>query len=73
MALGEIGNSSVIPGLEDAYKAGSQHIPWLKFQIEQAIKLIKGEVKRSGKVYVYSFGEQTTRTDCVSGKTEIVK
>lgn len=72
-ALGEIGNSNAISALEEANKASSSDNTWLKYEIEQALKLIRGQLKSSGKVYVYTIGVQTTRTDCETGTIEIMK
>lgn len=70
MALGHIGNARAISALETTVKSTSDS--WLKMLAQDSISMIKGEIPRAGKVYVYAFGVKKTKVDCESGKIEII-
>ena len=70
MALGHIGNVRAVSALETTVK--STQDSWLKMLAQDSISMIKGEIPRAGKVYVYAFGVKKTKVDCESGKIEII-
>lgn len=70
MALGHIGNARAVSALETTVKSTTDS--WLKMLAQDSISMIKGEIPRAGKVYVYAFGVKKTKVDCESGKIEII-
>ncbi len=70
MALGHIGNARAVSTLEATVK--STQDSWLKMLAQDSISMIKGEIPRAGKVYVYAFGVKKTKVDCESGKIEVI-
>lgn len=70
MALGHIGNARAISALETTVKSTKDS--WLKMLAQDSISMIKGEIPRAGKVYVYAFGVKKTKVDCESGKIEVI-
>ena len=70
MALGHIGNARAVSTLETTVK--STQDSWLKMLAQDSISMIKGEIPRAGKVYVYAFGVKKTKVDCESGKIEVI-
>lgn len=70
MALGQIGNERAISALESTVKSTKDS--WLKMLSQDAISMIKGEIPREGKVYLYAFGVKKTKVDCESGKIEVI-
>lgn len=70
MALGHIGNARAVTALETTVKSTKDS--WLKMLAQDSISMIKGDIPRAGKVYVYAFGVKKTKVDCESGKIEII-
>lgn len=70
MALGHIGNTRALSALESVVSTTTDS--WLKMLSQDAISMIKGEIPRDGKVYVYAFGVKKTKIDCEAGKAEII-
>lgn len=68
--LGEIGSKKAIPALQQALKSDNE---WLRDTAKQSISLINNELKRAGKVYLWTIGTQTTRTTCETGVVEVIK
>ena len=68
-ALGEIGNQNALPALESCQSADNG---WLRLICANSTAVISGQKKREGKVYLYSIGYQTTRTDVEAGTTEVI-
>jgi len=69
-ALGEIGSTQGIPALNEALRSDNG---WLRDTAKHSISIINGEVQRAGKVYLMSYGQQVTKTDCEAGTVEILK
>lgn len=70
MALGQIGSEKAIPVLEGCLK---EENPWLKDLCKSSIGQIKGEQKRSGKVYLWEIGVEKVRIDVEAGTREVIK
>lgn len=71
MALGHIGNARAISALEKVESTTTDS--WLKSISQDAISMIKGEIPRDGKVYVYAFAVKKTKIDCEAGTSELIK
>lgn len=71
MALGQIGNTRALSVLEKVEKTTTDS--WLRSISQDAISMIKGEIPRDGKVYVYAFGIKKTKVDCEAGTSELIK
>lgn len=71
MALGQIGNAQALSILEQVEKTTTDS--WLKSISQDAISMIKAEIPRDGKVYVYAFGVKKTKIDCEAGTSELIK
>lgn len=68
-ALGEIGGKSALPALTNCLNSDNS---WLKSICVKSTAIINGEQKRAGKVYLYTIGVETTRTDVEAGTTVVI-
>lgn len=68
-ALGEIGSKKGLTALQNCLKEDNA---WLKSICSNSLEIINGQKKRAGKVYLYTIGTETTRTDVERGVTVVV-